>query len=111
MKGYAFQPSAYIEEVEPSSPNSGNSSPQFKKVKFPCVISSAPEDSINQNSHISNIAPFDLPNRHEFHNETNSQRQRNASEQMNGASMGLDEARLKPKHSYARLSLQQCKLM
>ena len=106
VRAYAFQPSAYIEEVEPSSPNSGKSGPQFKRVRFPSVISSAPEDSINHNSHISDIAPLDLPNRHEFHNETNSQRQRNASEQMNGASMGLDEARLKPKPSYARLSLQ-----
>ena len=106
VRAYPFQPSPHIEEIEPSSPNGGKSGPQYKRVRFPSVISSAPEDSINHNSHISDIAPLDLPNRHEFHNETNSQRQRNASEQINGASMGLDEARLKPKPSYARLSLQ-----
>ena len=103
VRAYAFQPSAYIEEVEPSTPNTG---PQYKRVRFPSVISSGPEEPTNHNSHISDIAPLDLLNRQEFHNDVNSQRQRNASEQLAGASINLDEARLKPKPSYARLSMQ-----
>ena len=89
VRAYAFQPTSKYQPI--AIQNSPPKSVKTNRVRFPSVVSTTFEEPPYRNSHMSDIENVEFKRKHESNHGSASQRQRHGTEQLLGASSGLDE--------------------
>ena len=89
VRAYAFQPTSKYQPI--AIQNSPPKNVKTNRVRFPSIVSTTFEEPPHRNRHMSDIESVESQKKHESHHGSASQRQRHATEQLMGTSLGIDE--------------------